>query len=129
MLLRLIERAAENGTLANAPFYWDIARSWNLLGTAGKAKSWLSAGMESSAEFLAKVTLGFVIYSEAPSGRSYSMEERPDEAIYDLNVVLAACKKHLGGRDLDEDQRRRVEAVAEAIRQIILANQASINDA
>jgi KAP family P-loop domain len=124
MLLRLIETAAEKGTLANAPFYWDIARSWNLLGAAGKAKSWLSAGMEGSAAFLAKVTLGFVMYSETSSGRSYSMEEQPDEDIYDLNVVLAACKKHLGGRELDEDQRKRVEAVAQAIKQM-LANQAN----
>ena len=84
--------------------------------------------MEGSAEFLAKVTLAFVMYSETPSGRSYSMEGRPDEAIYDLDVVLAACKKHLGGQDLDGDQRKRLEAVAQAIEQT-LANEARINNA
>jgi hypothetical protein len=127
-LLRLIESAAEKGTLAKAPFYWDIAQSWKLLGADGEAKSWLSAGMEGSAAFLAKVTLGFVMYSQTSSGRSYSMDIRPDEDLYDLNVMLAACKKHLGGRDLNEDQRMRVEVVTQAIGQI-LADQANTNTA
>jgi hypothetical protein len=127
-LLRLIESAAENGSLANAPFYWDIARSWNLLGAAGKAKGWLSTGMEGSAAFLAKVTLGFVMYSPTTSGREYSMSELPDKDLYDLNVVLAACTKHLGGQDLDEDQRKRISVVAQAIEQT-LADQANTNAA
>jgi hypothetical protein len=75
ILLHLIERAADEGTLANAPFYWDIVRSWKLIGDSGKAKVWISAGMERSADFLAKVTKGFVAYSTSNTRREYSMSE------------------------------------------------------
>lgn len=47
------------------------------------------------------------------------MSERPDEDLYDLNVMLKACKKHLEGRDLDEDERNMVGVVAQAIEQML----------
>jgi hypothetical protein len=75
-LLPRIEQGAADGTLANAPFYWDIARSWKYVGDARKAKAWISAGMEASAGFLAKVTMGMVGYSVSSSERTYSMSVR-----------------------------------------------------
>jgi hypothetical protein len=118
-LLQLIERAAEDGTLANAPFYWDIARSWKHIGDAGKAKAWISAGINASAEFLAKVTMGLVRFSTSTPERVYQMNERPDEELYDLNALLAACKKHLAGNDLTQDQRNRVGAVARDVERML----------
>jgi hypothetical protein len=120
-LLLLIERAADEGTLANAPFYWDIARSWKLIGDSSKAKAWMSAGMECSAEFLVKVSMGFVRYSTSTTRRHYEMIERPDEDLYDLNVMFKACKNHLDGRDLDEDERNMVGVVAQAVEQMLAA--------
>lgn len=118
-LLSLIERLAKDGTLANAPFYWDIVRSWKLIGDGERAKAWVSAGMESSANFLVKALKGFVQYTVSSSPRDYSLSERPDEDLYDLNVMLKACKKHLEGQELDADGRNMVSAVTEALEQML----------
>ena len=111
ILLPQIEKTAVDGTLSNAPFFWDIARAWKFLGDAAKAKAWI-AGTESSAEFLAKVTLGMVSYSISSRERSYSMGERPDETLYDLRVLRDACQKHLAGSELNNDERNRIQVVA-----------------
>jgi hypothetical protein len=123
ILLQQIEKGAEDETLASAPFYWDIARAWKYLGAAAKARSWISAGMDASAEFLAKVTLGFVSYSISSRERSYSMRERPDPDLYDTDAVLAACRKHLAGNDLNQDQRNRIQVVAKAIEKMLATPQ------
>jgi hypothetical protein len=122
-LLSLIERAANDGTLTNAPFYWDIARSWKLIGGGAAAKAWISAGMQRSAEFLVKVVKGFVSFSVSSSQREYALSEKPDEDLYDLNVLLNACKNHLNGRDLDGDDRRMIEVVARAVEQMLAQQQ------
>lgn len=97
ILLPQIENAAADGTLADAPFYWAIALAWKYLGNSTKAKTWISAQMDASAEFLVKVTLGFVSYSIGSRQRSYSNSERPDPELYDLRAVQVACRKHLSG--------------------------------
>ena len=124
-LLSLIERAANNGTLANAPFYWDIARSWELIGDGAAARAWISAGMQRSAEFLVKVVKGFVSISVSSSQLEYALSEKPNEDLYDLNVLLDACKNHL---ILDVDDRRMIEAVKRAVEHI-LAEQHTIPSA
>jgi hypothetical protein len=115
----LIESAADNGTLQNAPFYWDIMTAWKYLGGAQKAKAWMSAGVTESAGFLAKATSGLVGYSISTPRRIYSMRERPDGDLYDLPVLLKACEKHLDGQELNEDQRNRVAVVAQALERMI----------
>jgi hypothetical protein len=45
-LLPLIEEAAEDGTLANAPFFWAILPAWKYLGGVHKARCWVSAGVD-----------------------------------------------------------------------------------
>ena len=119
ILLPRIEKGAEDGTLANAPFFWDIALAWKYLGDAATAKMWFSAGMDANAEFLAKVTLGFVSYSISNRERSYSMGERPDPDLYDLHAILAACQKHLAGNELNQDQRNRVQVVTNAVEELL----------
>jgi hypothetical protein len=119
ILLPQIKRAAKDGSLANAPFYWDIARSWKYLGGGRQAKAWLSKGMEQSAQFLAKVTKGMVSYSISSRERTYTMRERPDEALYDLNVVLTSCKKHLESADVSGDEKNRIRVVASGVERMV----------
>src|ERR1700740_2581997 len=118
-LILQIERAAKDGTLFNAPFYWDIARAWKYFGNAPRAKAWISAGVDASAQFLAKVTLGLVSYTISSRERSYSMRERPDSDLYDLGAILAACQKHLAADELNQDQRNRIQVVANAIEEML----------
>ncbi len=82
-------------------------------------------GMECSAEVLVKVTMGFVRYSTSTTRRYYELSERPDEDLYDLNVMLKACKTHLDGRGLDEDERNVVGVVAQAVEQMLAAQERS----
>jgi hypothetical protein len=122
-LITIIEKAVNDGTLENAPFYWDIVRSWKLIGDGAAAKAWISAGMERSAEFLVKVAKGFVSFSVSSSQREYALSEKPDEDLCDLNVLLNACKNHLNGRVLDGDDRRMIEVVKRAVEQMLAEQQ------
>ena len=117
-LLVKIERAASDRTLANAPFYFDIARAWAYMGKSAKAKAWLSDGMLTSPEFLSKVTLGMVQYTIGSRERSYSLSGRPED-MYDLEVILEATAKHRASRELNQDELNRISAVASGVKMII----------
>lgn len=114
-LLPVIENAAANGTLAGAPYYVGIVGAWKYLAGSSTPRAWLSNGVQASAEFLAKVTMGMVSYSLSSRQRSYSMDTQPDPDLYDLEVLLAAARKHLAGRELDTDQRNRITVVADRL--------------
>lgn len=122
ILLHQIEKAAEDGTLANAPFYWDIGRAWKYLGDATKAKTWFTAGMNANAEFLAKVTLGFVSYSLSSQEPVYEMSQRPDPDLYNLSAIQTACRKHLAATGINRDQRTRIQVVAQAVEELLNAH-------
>lgn len=119
-LLPLIEETGEDGTLADAPFFWAILPAWKYLGGAYKARGWLSAGVDGSSGLLAKIATGLVGESmSSDSGHAYTMNERPDEDLYDVKVLLAACRKHLLGTDLDQEQRNIVSAMMHGLEKII----------
>lgn len=119
-LLKKIEGAAANGTLSEAPFYFDIVRAWSYMDKTNEAKAWLTTGMLESAQFLAKVTLGLVAYSLSNRERLYSVRDRPDETLYDIHVICDASKKHLASNDLNQDQRNRIAAVLEAAERMLV---------
>jgi hypothetical protein len=118
-LIAKIERAEADGTLEDAPMYSDIARAWSYMGKPAEAKAWLSAGMLGSAQFLAKVTMPLVSYSISTRERVYTMDVRPEESLYDLQVLREACRKHLASSELNQDQHNRIRAVAMGIEKII----------
>jgi hypothetical protein len=77
--------------------------------------------MNGSAEFLAKVALGFVRYTISSRERSYEMSREPDPDLYDFSALLAACRKHLAGTDLNQDQHDRIRVVAQAVDELLKA--------
>jgi hypothetical protein len=105
ILLTKVEAAASDGTLAQAPFYFDIVRSWGHLAGPEAAKAWLTAGMTDSAEFMAKAVRGLVSYSIGTSQRRYTMREQPESEFYDLSVLVVAGRKHLQQASLTQDQQ------------------------
>lgn len=117
-LLAKIGQAAADGTLENAPFYFDIVRAWSYLGKHADAQSWLSAGILKSPKFLAKVCLGLVSYSLGSRKRSYTLRSRPDD-LYDIEVLREATAKYGQSQELTEDERNLVAAVAKGVGQII----------
>jgi hypothetical protein len=117
-LLAKIERAASEGTLAGAPFYFDIVRAWAYMGKADEAKAWLSAEVMKSPKFLAKVGLGLVSYSLGGRERSYELRSRPDD-FYDIHVIREAAAKYVASEELNQDERNLIASVAKGIDQII----------
>lgn len=118
-LMTLIDSAVADGSLRTAPVYWDIVLSWKYLRGADKPKAWLSSGMSESAQFLATTAMGLVAYSIGSRERRYSVDTSIDETLYDLEVLCAACQKHLAGAELNPDQRNRVGVVADAVDRIL----------
>jgi hypothetical protein len=77
--------------------------------------------MSESANFMSRVTEGFVSYTIGSEPRHYDMTVRPDPDLYDLVTILDAAKKHLKGNELTDDARNRLGVVAEkAERQLVI---------
>lgn len=113
LLIERINASHKDGTLAEAPFYYNVIRCWVHLSDGETAKSWLTDGIVDSAEFMAKVCKGLVAYSIDENGRHYSMEVRPDATLYQLDVLVDAGVQHRDDSKLTEDERRRISAVVE----------------
>jgi predicted KAP-like P-loop ATPase len=118
-LLAKIERAAADGTLADAPFYFDIVRAWSLMGKAEDARAWLAAGIMDDAKFLAKAAIGLVSYSLGRGERSYTLRERPDETLYDLRMLRDAAVRHANSIELTQDDRNRIRSASEGLDRIL----------
>ena len=117
-LLAKIECGASEGTLADAPFYFDIVRAWAYMGKAGEAKAWLSGEIIKSPKSLAKASRGLVSYSLGSRERSYSLRSRPDD-LYDIHVISDAAAKHGESENLNRDERSLIASVAKGIDEII----------
>ena len=124
-LMALIDAGVADDSLRNAPAHWSIIESWGYLRGADEPKAWLSAGMIDSAQFLATTTMGLVAYSLTNRERQYNVRSRPDEALYDLEVLQMACRKHLAGTELNADQRNRIGVVVDAVDEILAADKAN----
>ena len=111
LLLPMIERAVGDGTLAAAPVYFDILRSWTHLAGAAAPKAWLAAVVDASPAYLATAARGLLSYSINGAGRRYNLQSALDENRYDLGVLLEACRKHHGATTLTSDQAARVAAL------------------
>lgn len=111
ILIEKIEQACQDGTLSAAPFYFAIITSWVHLSTPDAPKAWLEEGISRSEEFMAKACLSLVRYTTGSDGRHYEMTGRPDSRVYDLEMFIAAGKKHLNNDCLTKDQRRLITAV------------------
>ena len=120
-LLELILAANEKGVLGDAPFYFDIVRSWVQVGKdPDSVKNWLSEGMRGSASFMAKVGYGLVTHSiSSRAGRSFRMREAPDSALYDAAEMVEVGDKHLREADLSVDQRKIIAEIVRGCRKVV----------
>lgn len=118
-VIALIDTSSANGSLRDAPAYWDIVESWKYLRNESEPRAWLSAGMIDSAKFLATATMALVAYSISSRERSYSVRSRPDETLFDLEVLYSSCQRHLAGTELNADQQKRVTVVQDAVARIL----------
>jgi predicted KAP-like P-loop ATPase len=112
LLLPMIRNEADSGKLNSAPHYGRVIQAWRYLtGDGEEVKAWVHRGIESSGAFLATLCEQFVSYAFESEPRKYTAIEKPDADFYDLEFLLKACEGHLAIGVLDDDQRRRVEAV------------------
>jgi hypothetical protein len=63
--------------------------------------------------------LGYSLDEGAPV---YSMSERPNEAIFDLNALRQAAERHRDDESLSVDHRKRVEAIYRGLERIPAAD-------
>jgi hypothetical protein len=113
-LLSQIEHAAAAGHLSTAPALWGIIDSWKQLGGSAPVKAWIMSNINDLL-FADQVAKTLLSESFSDRGRKYSLRNNPDEAIYDLPALLAACKRHLQDANLKIDQRERLEALAKGL--------------
>lgn len=119
ILLPKILAAAEDGSLKEAPYYWNVARSWNHLGDAAAVRNWLKKGIEDSASFAAKVAKGLVSQSASSAGIRYTFRKNVDEDLYETDMVYDNAKRHLAeAKNLSDDERSLLEAIVTGMERI-----------
>lgn len=119
ILMPKIQAAVDDGSLVNAPFYWDVARSWKHLDDAAVAKAWLRQHMEADGKFTAKVIKGMVNWSSSGDTVRYIYRKDPDEELYDIDTTYAAAKMHLAkAKDLTPDERSLLKALVDGVDRI-----------
>ena len=107
-----IRRAMHNGSLDQAPYYYNIARAWGHLTTPDEPKARLMQGVVESEEFTAKTCHGLVgIVPGRDGNRRFQMMDRPDPAFYDVETLCAAGRAHLRSESITDDMRHRIAAV------------------
>ncbi|MDH7799652.1 MULTISPECIES: P-loop NTPase fold protein [unclassified Beijerinckia] len=119
ILISKIEAAEADGTLAQAPFYFDIVRAWGQLRGNDAPRAWLSKGMTENAIFTAKTAIGLVSYSIGETPRRYTMREQPPNEFYDLSILFEAAKKHLTSSEITEDQANLLKAIVKGTTKIL----------
>lgn len=119
ILLPKILEAAHNGSLQQAPFYWDVIRSWNHLGDATAVREWVRKGITQSGAFAAKIVNGLVSQSSSGDGIRYVYRGPSDENLYETDLIYNHAKRHLAeGKDLSPDDRKLLEAMVAGIDRI-----------
>jgi hypothetical protein len=115
ILLDKISAAAADGSLYEAPFYYDIARSWAYLDVPDYPRSWIVSGAARDAQILANVARGLINDVYSTSGHHYEMREAPDRDLYDLEALLESARKHLSEDHLDQDTRNLLSELKNGI--------------
>lgn len=127
-LLLLIESRAAKGTLADAPFYFDIARSWAYLSDEDTVRTWLSSIAARSPKALARIAFGLLSYSVGTDGTSYNFRNKPDASYYDPEALREAAERHAESAEIDDDERRRIVALRDGLQRITTSGNGTTRD-
>jgi predicted KAP-like P-loop ATPase len=117
ILLAKIKKGETDGTLANAPFFFNIVRAWSHVAGPNAPRNWLTDGIKKDADFMARASRGLVSYSLGGAERHYNMRDMPDINLYDLKALVEAGEKHLEKDDLPAEQRKIIIEVVRGARQ------------
>lgn len=120
-VLNIILRAKTEGTLADAPRYWDILRVWKHYGDAGEARDWIRAAVSERAINLSKFALGLLVWSVGTGGRGYFLQSGPTEDDFSLQELLALCIKHHSDPALSGEDVERITALRQGL-ELMLRN-------
>ncbi len=126
-VLKLILKEAADGTLIQAPWYWDVIRVWKQFGDPDDARAWLRGAADASGLALSKIALGILAWSVGTNGRGYFLDSRPPEDDFSLQELLDLCAKHEGDATLTDEDKARIGALRRGLEKA-LANPAAVAD-
>lgn len=120
--LALILKEAADGTLINAPFYWDIVETWRHLAELSPAREWLMSAVEIDPHALAKVARGILATSVSDDRQTifFFRGFSSDRPFYDVPRLLAACETFAGNADFDQEEQARVVALRDGLRRYVV---------
>ena len=110
-------KAERDTGLAGAPYYWDIMQSWTTLGVAREAKAWLAGAGSADPHVLAKIARGILARSSDAGRNVWFFRGISDRDFYDTQALLAGCEAHADAPGLDEDEKARIVALRDGLRE------------
>ena len=108
-------RSSTDEELTALPHYYEVARSWALLGDNDSARKWLAREARRSGHTLAKLSKGLLGTSTSAFGTSYKVYRDIDADLYDVDAIAEGCELHAAAIELTEDERLRIKALQEGL--------------
>jgi hypothetical protein len=124
LTLAQIETHHAAGTLADAPYYGDIAEVWAHLVDVGTPRRWLMTGVLDDPVFLARTAGNLLAFTVAASGPHYFVHRLPKDPWYDVETLIQAASRFVGHPDLTGVDALVVKALADDLPKVWAAMQA-----
>lgn len=124
LTLAQIETHHAAGTLADAPYYGDIAEVWAHLVDVGTPRRWLMTGVLDDPVFLARTAGNLLAFNVAASGPHYFVHRLPKDPWYDVETLVQAASRFVGHPDLTGVDALVVKALADDLPKVWATMQA-----
>jgi len=111
--LALIDAHHAAGTLADAPYYGEIAEVWAHLVDAETPRQWLMTGVLEDPAFLARTGRSLVAFTVTASGPHYFVSRLPSDPWYDVETLIEAASRFVGHPHLAGAEAMVVKALAD----------------
>jgi hypothetical protein len=92
-------------------------QSWTTLGVAREAKAWLAGAGSADPHVLAKIARGILARSSDAGRNVWFFRGISDRDFYDTQALLAGCEAHADAPGLDEDEKARIVALRDGLRE------------
>lgn len=116
ILLKKIQQQADQETLYDAPYYYDIIRVWAYLESSNRPRAWLRSAIRKSAECYRRATIGLLAYTIGENYKKYEFRESEQLSLFDEDELYQLGFAYMNSTILTPEQKSIIEAVVDGLK-------------